>query len=196
MKRLGCWTAMGVCLTMLVGCESTQLSTSWKDPDASALRFQKVAVVVLNSSPAERRAEEDEIVRQIKRATAIASYSFVPDAELRNHEKVKASIRQQGFDGVIVLRMISADKQMTYVPGHVSYWNDGSGFGYDPIVTTPGYYTTDTIVRAEVSVYSVSDGKLIWAGASNTINPASAKDLALQIAKATGAELRKQGLME
>jgi hypothetical protein len=182
-------------LMIAAGCApTTQLETSWKDPAAKPLAFTKVAVVVLNSSPAERRAEEEELVAQIKKATAVASYTFVSDEELTDSQKVKSKIIQGGFDGAVVLRLIDSKKQASYVPGSSSYWYDGAG--YTAYSYNPGYYVTDTIIRAEVSVYSVPDGKLLWAGSSTTVNPENARKLAMQVSQAAAAELRKVGLLQ
>jgi len=176
------------------GCAApTNLSTTWKNPDATApLSFKKVVVIALNSTPGERRAQEDELVRNITQTTAVPSYTIVPDSDLQNVEKVKQAVRQAGFDGAVVLRLIDSKTQQTYIPGTTSYWDGG---GYASWMQSPGYYTNDTIVRAEVSLYSVADGKLIWSGSSTTTNPNSAKELATQVARAGTEELRKQGLL-
>lgn len=183
-------------LCVLAGCGSpTKLSTSWKNPSATGpLAFKKVAVVVLNSTPGDRRAQEDELVRHITRTKAVSSHSFVQDNELGDHAKVKQRIIDDGFDGAVVLRLVDTQKETTYVPGNTSYWYDGASFV--PYQYSSGYYVTDTIVRAEVSLYTVPEGKLIWAGSSATTNPANARELAMQVAQAAAAELRKQGLLQ
>jgi hypothetical protein len=150
-------------------------------------------VVVVNSTPAERRAQEDGLVAQIKKATAVPSYTFISDSELTDRDKVKQRIREGGFDAAVVLRLIDSKKMTSYVPNEVSYWN--AYYGYTT-VQTPGYYVTDTVIRAELSLYSVPEGKLLWAGSSSSTNPGSAKELALQVARAAAEELRKQGLLQ
>ena len=185
---------LAVLLAIVSGCASTKLNTTWKEPSAGALSFNKVVVVVLNSTPADRRAQEDQIAGFIKRATAVPSYTIVPDAELANREAVKRAIIQSGADGAVVMRMIESRKEVSYVPGTVSYWNDGTG-AYAPYHRSPGYYVTDTVVRAEVSLYSVPEGKLLWAGASSTTNPKDVRDFTMQTARAAADELRKQKLL-
>jgi len=46
-----------------------------------------------------------------------------------------------------------------------------------------------------VSLYSVPDAKLLWAGSSTTTNPENAKDFAKQISRAAAIELHEQGLL-
>jgi len=177
-----------------VSCASpTELSTTWREPSVTApLAFKKVVVVVLNSSPAERRAQEDELVSDIRKTSAVPSYVLVPDRDLPNRDVVKQKIVDSGADGAVILRMIDARNEATYIPGTTSYW--GSGGGYS-MYRSPGYYVTNTVVRAEVSLYSVPDAKLLWAGSSTTTNPENAKDFAKQISRAAAIELHEQGLL-
>jgi hypothetical protein len=175
------------------GCNSTKLNTSWKNPSASPIEFRKVVVVVLNSSPGERRAQEDVLVSQIKKATAVPSYTLVPDSDLANRDLVKQRIIDSGADGAAVVRLIETRREEAYIPGTSSYW--AAGAGYSPYVYSPGRTVSNTIVRAEVSLYSVPDGKLLWAGESSTANPENPKDFATQVARAAADELRKQGML-
>lgn len=182
-------------MPLCAGClPATQLETAWKDPSVGPLSFKKLAIVVLNSTAGERRAQEDQIVSMIKKTQAVPSYTFIPDNILTKRDEVKSRIIQGGFDGAAIIRLVDSSKQTTYVPGTTSYWNDV--YAYGPYRYDPGYYVTDTIVRAELSLYAVPSGKLLWVGSSVTSNPANAKDLATQMANAAAAELRKQGLLE
>ena len=175
------------------GCTpTTQLGTSWRDPAASPLAFKKVVVVVLNSTPGERRAQEDALVGQIKKATAVPSYTLVPDDELANRDKAKDRIIRAGFDGLVVLRLLASREESYYVPGSTNYWTDREGY----VPYSSGYQVTDTIIRAEVSLYTVPEGKLLWVGTSTTSNPANARDFAVQVASAAAVELRNQGLLQ
>jgi hypothetical protein len=178
----------------LVGCaSSTQLDTSWKDPAArSPLSFRKVVVVVLNTTPGGRRAQEDALVGQIKKAQGMPSYTLLSDDELNDRDLVKRRIIESGADGAAVMRIMDARREDVYIPGTTSYWGAGGGYG----VYNPGHYMTNTIVRAEVSVYSVPEGKLLWVGSATSSNPEDAKDFATKVARAAAAELKAQGLVQ
>jgi hypothetical protein len=180
--------------TLLLGCASTELNTTWKDPDTTGpLSFKKVVVLVLNSVPGERRAQEDELVAQIKKTPALPSYTLVSDSDLGNRDLVKRKIIESGADGAAVVRIIDARNEATYIPGTYNYWNAGTGYG---AYYNSGQYVINTIVRAEVSLYSVPEGKLLWAGSSKTTDPENAKDFAMKVAHAAAAELKKQGLLQ
>jgi hypothetical protein len=54
---------------------------------------------------------------------------------------------------------------------------------------------TDQIVSVESLVYSVSQGKLLWAGQSETTNPEDLESFVNELVSAVGSELRKKGLI-
>jgi hypothetical protein len=197
-------TTLTILMIAAPGCRTTTLQTTWRDPSAQALEFRKVAAVVLNSSPAERRAQEDTLAANIKRATVVPSYLSVSDELLKDVPKAKQLIVAGGFDGALILKLVDTRSETTYVPPSASTWNDGWASGYSAYSyadshpsydVTPGYTTTDTFVRAEISLYSVPEGKLLWSGASETLNPADARGFAQDVLKAAGRELKKQGVI-
>ena len=178
----------------LAGCShQTTLSTTWKDPNTAALSFKKVVVVVLNSSPGERRAQEDALVGEIKRAAAVQSYTLIPDEQLKDVAAAKQKIVAEGFDAAVILRLVDARQQTTVVPGNEATWD---GQGYLSYKDTSGYVLTDTIVVVEVNLFSVPSGNLLWSGSSETLNPANARALAVEVARAAAAELRTQRLIQ
>jgi len=178
----------------LAGCShQTTLSTTWKGPNTAALSFKKVVVVVLNSSPGERRAQEDALVGEIKRAAAVQSYTLIPDEQLKDVAAAKQKIVAEGFDAAVILRLVDARQQTTVVPGNEATWD---GQGYLSYKDTTGYVLTDTIVVVEVNLFSVPSGNLLWSGSSETLNPANARALAVEVARAAAAELRTQRLIQ
>jgi len=146
-----------------------------------------------------RRTAEDQLVRRIPRATP--SYTLLSVAELHNKEAAKAKITAAGFDGAVLMRLVTVSKETTYVPGQayvvpMSYsnmyggWNYGWGAVYDP-----GYVQVDDYVDINTAVYSVKDEKLLWASRSQTQNPSSVSSLVDEIVDANAAEMRKQGVV-
>jgi hypothetical protein len=185
-------------LVFLAGCNTTSVSTVWKQPDTTPVQFQRIVTLVANATPAERRAGEDELVSLIKSTPAVASYTFIPDTDVADKDKVREAVKAKGFDGALIIRLVATDKQTTYVP---PVYDDSTYEPYSPASRTtglyrPGYTTTDTYVTAETHLYSVKDGKLIWAGSSTTENPVDMQDLVSQVAQGAAAELRKQGLLK
>lgn len=184
-------------IVLLTGCQAaTTVNTVWKTPEPPKEPFKTVLALVANASPPERRAGEDELVSCIKSAPATASYTLIPDEDLKDRDKVRAVIKQHGFDGVVVLRLVSSDTKTTYIPPSYGPYTDPFGYRGSDFTYRGGYTESDTVVTVETSVYAARDEKLIWAGSSQTYNPDSIKDLVRQIARGAAEELRRQGLLK
>jgi hypothetical protein len=177
---------------LATACASTQLVSTWKDPGTSQVYFRNVIAVAPVKDPAMRRAMEDELAREIKNTHAVPSYTVLSEEELSDPEKLKEKVQALGFDGMVVFRIVSVDKEATWVPGTYAgpYWAFGGWPAYDY-----GYVQTDTVVRVDTNVYSVPDNKLVWASASKTFNPGSAQKLVDSVAKAVAKEMKKEGLV-
>ena len=189
----------GLLVAIAASCASTKVISSWKEPSAGPLKFKKVLVLVMSKDESVRRAAEDEVVRQVKKAQAVPSYSLFLADDLRDTDRAKAKIKQDGFDGAIMMRLVDKSQETTWVPGSYpapyysmyGYWGYGYGMAYDP-----GYIRTDTIVKIETNIYSVQDGKLIWSGLSESFNPTGPRELVQGVAGAVAEELKKQGLIQ
>jgi hypothetical protein len=155
-------------------------------------------VVVVNASPAERRGLEDTFAAMVEQVSMVPSYPTIPDEMLADRAAVKQRIVESGVDGAAIFRLVDTRQEQTYVPPTVSTWNDVWGWNYGvytPAVS-PGYTMTDTFVRGEISLYEVPSGKLLWAAASETVNPANPRAFATDVMKAAVKELRKVGLVK
>jgi len=75
---------------VVAGCASTRLTSTWQDPALKDATFHKVLVVFQNA-----------------------------DAELRDVDRVKARVRELGFDSSVVIRVVGVERQQTYVPPEV-----------------------------------------------------------------------------
>jgi hypothetical protein len=178
----------------LGGCASTKMTSTWEDPNVGSVHFRRVVGVALTRDPGLRRLAEDEFVEAVGPA-AIAGYQILPDDELPDREAARRRIEATGVDGAIVYRLVGVEKQQRWVPP-TTYRSAWGYWGYaGPMVWEPGYLTTDRIVQVETTAYRVSDATLVWAGRSETLNPADEKDLIRGVVDASVAAMRKAGLL-
>ena len=195
MTRFGTIVTIALGAFVLNACSSTKLETAWQAPAASPVAFTKVLALAITSDKAQRRVTETEICRQVQTATCVPAYTIIPETETLDVEKAKARVKAAGFDGAIVFRVVSAREKVTYVPPSYgpSFWGY---YGHAlPTTYAPGYEHTDTLVRVETSVYSVSADQLIWVGTTETMNPSSVPDLVGEVAAEVAADMRKRGLL-
>lgn len=185
-------------LLTMTACTGTTIKDSWLDPTVtSSQHFKKIAVSVMSQDPMIRRTAEDTLVSRITRTKAVPMYALISEADEKDPNKVKARLQEAGVDGVVVMRMIGSDQQTTWVPGNYPqpYYGFNGYWGYaHPMAYSPGYLQTDTIVSMETNVYSLPDGKLVYAARSETFNPTSASSMVREIANAIAGDLKKRGL--
>ena len=142
-----------------------------------------------------RENAENAIRANIRGPEVVPSYKMFSVAELKNREQVKERLLQDGFDGVVGLRLVSAEQELGWAPGvaPVGFWG-GYDYGYGAVGGGPEVYV-ETVVRVEIKVYSLTEDKLIWGGVSESIDPGGVQSLIAKIAEAAGKELRRQGLI-
>jgi hypothetical protein len=199
-RWIGLFAAVG-----LSGCAASLVS-SWKAPDAEPfrLRGEKVAAVVMVSDQAVRLAGEDALARELtaRGAQGVPMYTLLAGAD-PDEAKARAAAEQAGVAGVVVLRPVRIDQELSSRP--VSYagpmyggfWGGYFGHGWGaPWSIQGGEIRTDTIVVVETLVYSLGQNKLVWGGQSRTRNPASVARLIASTAKQVAGELVRQGLID
>ena len=192
----------------LGACASTRFNSTWKNPEAQALSFQgqKVAAVVMSPHESTRLGAEGELARELKRrgVDAIPAYNLIPPNETRDKDRAKVLFNQAGIVGVVVMRALGAEKEISAssggymwgAPYYGSFWGTGYyGYGWGAVYE-PSYLRTDTIVNVETLVYDLKADKLVWAGKSETTNPERVDKMIQELVGAAAAEMKKQGLIK
>ena len=174
-----------------------KLVTTAKSPEATGLKFNKILVVLLDVDNDLRRRAEGGLARRIP--GAVAASAIIPDADIRDRDKVIAAIKSNGVDGVIVLRNVNVGRDYAITPGNVSvmvypnmwdYW--GSTWA---VVEQPGYAIPETSVSADIAIFSIVNEKMVWAGRMTATDPQSLRDLLDNLVKVGRSELKKQKIV-
>lgn len=186
-------------LLSTAGCATTKLTSTWVAPGAQPLDPSKKAIaIMLTDRESSRLAVEDAMVKVMQKrgVNAIASYTILPAALVRDTARARAILIQEGVDAVIATRVLGKEQQTTYTPGTAYYGSTWGYWGYGwGAVYSPGYMSTDQIVTVETLVFSVSQNKLVWASQSETTNPSNIDAFVGELAQVVGGELRKSGLV-
>jgi hypothetical protein len=199
---------MGLLVIPTLGAGSSpKLLVSWKNPNYSGGGFKNILVLALNGK-AENRAEfEDVLAAAIARPGLQATQSYVflprPDVKPIDMEDLKAVIREQKFDGIIVARLTKLEKKTTYVPGqaYTPYPYYGTFYGYYgtvyPVVYAPGYLLKERVAQVETNFYSTGkpDGELVWTGTTNSFDASSPMKAIPKLVKSVSKELEKQNVI-
>lgn len=187
---------------VLVGtaaCASTKLTSTWVAPDARPLDPQKkVVAAMLTARESTRRAAEQAMVNEMAQrgVQAIASYTILPGELARDSARAAAVLAEAGVDAVFAVRVLDREQRTTYTPGTAYYGSTWGYWGYGwGVAYSPGYMSTDQIVTVETLVFSVSQNRLLWAGQSETTNPANIDEFIAELTHVVGGEIRKSGIV-
>ena len=189
-----------VALVTLSGCATQALVSSWKAPDASPfqLKGEKVAAIVMTTDLPTRRAGEDALARQLSLhgVEGVPMYTLLSDPD-PDEAKARAAAEQADVVGVVVIRPVRIDKELssrpaTYAgPMYGGFWGGYWGSAW----ASGGEIRTSTIVTVETLVYGLRENKLLWGGQSKTTNPRNLDRLIEDTAAQVAGELVRLGLI-
>lgn len=200
------FTILTLSFLLLSACSSTNLVTSWSEPEYSGEPLKKLLVIAVMKNELQRNVYEDQFVQNLQDndVTGIAAYRVIQGKDTGYNEKdIREAVRKTGADAAIIARLTAIKKQERYVPPTYDYepaFGYGRGFyGYygmsERYVSTPGYTTTDTIVELETTVFSAATEKMIWAGSTRSTNPSSATSVVNKNASLIIKDMKKAGLL-
>jgi len=181
---------------------STKLEKSWADPsfNASMKPFTKVLVIAPLRDQNSQRIAEDKIVSKLKKGVVgVQSYQYLQPSDTAL-VLVESKLTKEGFDGIILMRLTTVEKSLTYnqgtyYGGYYGYRGYGYG-GYYGGGYAPGYYSEDKTFMIETNFYRISDRKLLWSGTTSTLNPTSLEASLDEIIYTIQYELQKKGLIK
>jgi hypothetical protein len=189
----------------LAGCATSRIDNSWAEPSATAQSFQlnKVLAVALARDGAIRRSTEDAMDRAISagprgqsgQLAVHPSYTLLEDTELVKTDVTRRKVEAAGYDGAVLIRYVTTEQRVTVDPPmyHGGFWGY-YGYGGGPMMYDPGSVRTDTILKLQISIYSLREDKLLWSGVSRTVNPSQVEKVVGEIADAVRKDLEKRGL--
>ncbi len=202
-KILSCLVVLAVLAGMACATQTT-LSNVWRSDSYPSGTMHSILVIGIAQSEARQRSFEDGFAAALalQDVEAVARYQVLPGNERLSKASIQAAINGQGFQGVIVTRLLGIDEETTYVPP-TSYARTGYygrrmygyyGSSWDT-VHDPGYTVTDTTVRLETHLYDARTADLVWAAHSDTFNPISVNDIIDSVTKKLTLRLAEDGML-
>lgn len=179
-------------ILVISGCATSKITSTWKAPDASVKKYNKILVLGLINQNDRRMQEymEDHLVGDLKELgyNAVSAYiEYGPKGFDKMDELTALSkLESSGVDAVITIVLLDKEKERRYVPGHITYSPYGyyynSFWGYYGAIHRriyePGYYVTDTRYFWESNLYDMSDQRLVYSVQTQSFDPANSEALA------------------
>jgi hypothetical protein len=194
--------AVGLC--GVLGCTSTRVESTWKDPSVTRSDFTKLLLVAPAPDGVGRRQTEDALAAAITAVPVVASYRVVTDgATLAASDALLAAAKSVGADGVVVLRVVTDRSEVSVLDGGVypapyrafrGYY--GPSHGLAPLVI---YQPTQTVTRRVLSIETnltrVADGMLVWSGLTTTTGDLPLPEAVREVVTALRERLVHDGLV-
>ncbi len=185
-KSLTARILAGILSTLvLASCASTNTVVgTWKDKNYHK-KLSKVLVLGLTKRMELRRTFEDTLVARLRKngIDATSSIGIIHLGKTLDRETVeadiKAAIKKQRFDDVLVTHLIRTERQTSYIPpqSHPQYSFYGTIMTTYASVYTPGYLVNSTVVSLQTDLYDTASEKLVWSMTSQSFDPKTTQDV-------------------
>ncbi|MEQ5792127.1 hypothetical protein J4E06_13750 [Muricauda sp. NFXS6] len=174
-------------LLLLMGCSSTRLVSTWKNPDNVIFDAYQVLVVGMIQDDNTRMEFESRFVDALKNQGVDAVRSIdLFDVEFTSSQRseeelleVEQQLLDKGFDAILFTKVVGTENRRTFKE-HINdvdkmlvrFSNDY--LEHQDIYYDPEYYDSFNIYHAETSLYCICVGKeieLIWRGEVDVTEP-------------------------
>ena len=192
-------------LTLSLGaCTSTRFVSVWQAPDAvfGKLNGQKIAAFLISDNESSRRTVESALARELtaRGGQGIPGYELLSTESAKDEAVAQHELEKAGVEAVITLRIVSEEQRTTFTPDtwiQVPTYRNLRGYWVQSwrTVYLPGQARQDTILSVETLIYSMGSGAPIWAGLSNTTNPANLDAFVKELASAVDNAMKKSRLI-
>lgn len=199
-----------ILLLVVVGCNSSRITSSWKAADVTPKEYGKILVLGMIGEPDRTLREEMEqhLAGDLKEqgynaVSAVQTYGPKAFENMTEGEALK-SLYTKEIDGVITIVLLNKEKERYYMPAQVQYspyanyqnhfWRYYSSM-YDRIYS-PGYYATDTRYFWESNFFDLNDWKLLYSVQSQSFEPESARALAHEYGQLIVKDMIKNTLIQ
>ena len=200
---------LSIVMLIVISCNSTRLTSSWSLPNATTQKYNKVLVIGMTGAKDQEIREniENSMAKKLKEnnisaVTARSKYGPLTFQKMTDEEAMKM-VKDDGFDGVMILALLDKNKEKNYTPGRVTstpyavvrrHWLPNYRVLYDRVYT-PGYYTTLTNYELEANFYDMNRNELQYSAQAQSFDPGSASTLAGDFSKTVIDDMVKKGLV-
>jgi hypothetical protein len=170
-------------LTVALGCASTRIVDTWRDPNFSGPPLKSIMIISVTKRASIRRTLEDEFVLELetKGVRGVPSYTLIPEDGEVPKERLAQAVKESGVEGVLITRLVKVERRTQIYPGtyvgppylgFYGYYSSAWVGYYEP----PQIYTYD-VVTAETNLFDAATDRLIWSTTTQTYPNNVKKDI-------------------
>jgi hypothetical protein len=184
----------------------TTIVNEWADPAYVKGPMKNILVVGIGENAKRRLAFERAVQKELEGQglRGVASHEIMPGDEKISVETFNKYFRDMQFDGVLISRMLTVETevkgartQYTLAGAPTNYnmsFYQYYGTSYSVVRSATTVEETD-VYRIETQLYEVAREKAVWAGVSETVDPADASDAISSLTRAIVRHLKKRGYL-
>ncbi len=162
---------IAVLAVWLAACGSTSVTNTWKSPSVKTMGMHKVLTIAYVPTESIRRNLEDRLVRELAKegVAAVPSHRLVDDVNTLDRDSVRALVRKEQCDAVLVANYLGTTRDVDYIPAMTYY----DYFGYR---STPGMVKETNEVKLEFKLFDSRDqGRMVWSAMTSTVDSGKGK---------------------
>ncbi len=183
---------------VMTACATNPIKDAWVDPQETLpVEFEKTLVVVVMSTPADRRVAEDAWLQALPMIKGESSYRSISDEELRTLEKQREKVTAAGFKHVLVMRFVGAKQELVSRPSFSTGFYDRAfwGIGGGGVMIESSGTESRERVTFELSLYELGKESLVWTGNGQVTDPRHVDKTVNTLAKGVLKQWQEQGLV-
>jgi len=198
--RNGLAAVLSLCLVL--GCSSTVVTGSWKNPKFIG-KINKAYIIGVAKHDTSRFLFEDEFSKQLAEAglVGVASYHDFPDKNQIDKDAVKSQAKAKRADAVIVTRLIGSRVEQVVNPGRTYYpapysHSYGSYYSHSyAVIHEPATVSNYEVFTIEANLYDTETEKLIWSAQMETFVDTNIDALIIDFVEQVIKDLNDKGLI-
>lgn len=195
-------------ILILLSCNSTSITYSWKESITEPWHYRKILVVgIINNGDLNLREKMEMHLADDLSAKGYNAYSslkiYGPKSyRLENENTILQQIQNEGYDALLTIVLLNKEKEKYYRPERMYFTPYSMYYGhfwgyYSTLYERtyePGYYTESTSYFWESNLYDIKTQKLIYAVQTKSFDPSSTEKLAHEYGKSICTNLISQNL--
>jgi len=124
----------------------------------------------------------------------VSSTGYFASVQEMNREAVRRWVERDGYQGVLVARLVDVDRRQYAVPPTYTdlwgYW----GY-YGTVMTSPGYVSERTTLLIDTDLFEAPGGKVVYTAESRSFDPKSRAVVIRELTDLLVKDLSKHGFL-
>jgi hypothetical protein len=203
------WVSLAVLLLLTACSSSSKITSSWKAPDATSKKYNKILVLALireNDRTIQENMEKHFVgdLHDLGYNAISSLQEYGPKAfdKMEENEALE-KLKNTGVDAVITIVLLDKKKERKYVPGSMMYSPYGFYYGrfwgyrgtlYNRIYQ-PGYYVSDTRYFWESNLYEMPGQNLVYSAQTQSFDPANSESMGHQYGQMIVKDMAKKKIL-